>query len=115
MSPIDFSELSVLLASYKDKNFILRGFAEGFRLAFNGFPSTTDEPNASSLKDSPDEAVKKVASEWALHRIAGPFDEMPFTPSKCSPLSLKPKATPGKFRLLHDLSAPHDGCSVNEG
>ena len=54
-------------------------------------------------------------SECALGRLAGPFKVKPFSPFKCSPLSLRPKATPGKFRLLHDLSAPHNSHSVNAG
>ena len=60
-------------------------------------------------------AVAKVNEERALGRLAGPFERPPFEVFKCSPLSLRPKSTPGKWRLLHDLSAPYDDNSVNGG
>ncbi len=37
----------------------------------------------------------------------------PFKTFKCSPLSLQMKSTAGTYRLLHNLSAPYDNCSVN--
>ena len=36
-----------------------------------------------------------------------------FPTSKFSPLSLIPKRTPGKYRLIHNLSFPYDEHSVN--
>ena len=73
LSPLDLSELSRLLTSYKDKDFVLKGFSEGFRLAFRGSSSSTEEPNSSSVKNNLEEALKKVTSECELHRIAGLF------------------------------------------
>ena len=32
---------------------------------------------------------------------------------KCSPLALREKSTPGQYRLLHNLSYPHDNTAVN--
>ena len=52
-------------------------------------------------------------SEVARGRIAGPFKAPPLENFKCSPLALREKTTPGKYRLLHDLSFPHNGESVN--
>ena len=48
-------------------------------------------------------------------RIAGPFKDPPFNNFKISPLSLREKSTPGKYRLLHNLSYPYDQNSVNLG
>ncbi len=31
-----------------------------------------------------------------------------------SPLTLRAKSTPGKFRLIHNLSAPYDSTSIND-
>ena len=52
-------------------------------------------------------------SEVRLGRIAGPFPSPPLPNFICSPLSLKEKSTPGKYRLLHNLSYPYDARSVN--
>ena len=47
-----------------------------------------------------------------LGRIAGPFQQIPFTNFQASPLGLVPKHEIGKFRLIHDLSFPK-GDSIN--
>ena len=57
--------------------------------------------------------MDKVMSEVARGRIAGPFSNPPLQFFKCSPLSLREKSTPGKYRLLHDYSFPYDESSVN--
>ena len=46
-------------------------------------------------------------------RIAGPFSSPPLKNFRCSPLSIINKKEPNKFRLLHNLSYPYDGSSVN--
>ena len=45
----------------------------------------------------------------------GSFIKAPFYPFKCSPLSLRPKATLWEFLLLHDLSHLYDEDAVNGG
>ena len=115
LSPIDSNELGILLRNYHDRNFILGGFREGFRLAFKGPSTSTEGCNALSVRRNPGGALTKVKSEVKLKRIAGPFARKPFSPFKASPLSLRPKSTPGKFRLLHDLSFPHNEEAVNAG
>ena len=114
-SPIDLSELISMLSSYGDKSFIISGFREGFRLGFKGPFSSTQGRNSRSVRLNPEATAIKVAAECNLNRIAGPFEVKPFSPFKCSPLSLRPKQTPGKYRLLHDLSAPYNRDSVNAG
>ncbi|XP_069186395.1 uncharacterized protein [Procambarus clarkii] len=51
--------------------------------------------------------------ELRLGRIAGPFEVPPLPNFKCSPIALREKSTPGKFRLLHNLSFPYSQLSVN--
>ena len=114
-SPIDLSDLIPLLTSYEDKFFVISGFSKGFRLGFKGTFSSTEGSNALSVRLNPEATAVKVAAECNLNRIAGPFVVKPFTPFKCSPLSLRPKLSPGKYRLLHDLSAPYNCDSVNAG
>ena len=45
--------------------------------------------------------------------MAGPFTTPPFSPFQVSPLGVREKKTKGKYRLIHDLSYPYDGTSVN--
>ena len=45
--------------------------------------------------------------------MAGPFEKPPFDVFHISPLGLRPKSTPGKFRVIHDLSFPYNKHSVN--
>ena len=52
-------------------------------------------------------------SEVALGRIAGPFSSSPLENFKSTPLALREKSTPGKFRLLHNLSFPYNEKAVN--
>ena len=115
LSPIDWSKLDNLLRNFHDRHFIVAGFREGFRLAFKGPATSTEGRNALSVRRNPGAALAKVKSEVKLKRIAGPFARKPFSPFKVSPLSLRPKASPGKFRLLHDLSFPHNEEAVNAG
>ncbi|KAM4675807.1 LOW QUALITY PROTEIN: uncharacterized protein O3C94_008412 [Discoglossus pictus] len=46
--------------------------------------------------------------------MAGPFDSIPFSNLRISPLGLVPKKDPDAFRLIHHLSYPK-GNSVNDG
>lgn len=48
-----------------------------------------------------------------MGRIAGPFSEPPFKLFHVSPLNVHEKKTPGKYRLIHDLSHPYDETSIN--
>ena len=57
--------------------------------------------------------LSMLQRECSLGRVAGPFDEPPFSDFLVSPLGVVPKKEPGKFRLIHDLSFPLD-VSVND-
>ena len=46
-------------------------------------------------------------------RILGPYASVPTENMVISPLYVIPKSTPGKFRLIHNLSYPR-GASVND-
>ncbi|XP_069186405.1 uncharacterized protein [Procambarus clarkii] len=54
-----------------------------------------------------------LVKELSLGCIAGPFEVPPFENFKCSPIALREKSTPGKYRLLHNLSYPYTSESVN--
>jgi len=57
---------------------------------------------------------KKIDVELLAGRVRGPFHAPPFDQFQVSPVSLRNKSTPGEYRLLHNLSHPHDGSSVND-
>ena len=70
--------------------------------------------NSKSVIDNPQAIEQLLSEELALGRFRGPFDDPPFARFHTSPLSLKPKKDPGKFRLVIDLSYPYDNTSVNK-
>ena len=87
--------------------------SEGFDLGYEGDSVCTLAKNAKSVLANPEAAREKVESELRQDRLAGPFSSPPFEVYKCTPLSLREKSSPGKFRLLHDLSFPYNEHSVN--
>ncbi|KAM3929144.1 LOW QUALITY PROTEIN: uncharacterized protein RB166_006928 [Leptodactylus fuscus] len=94
---------------------ILRdGFSFGFYIPFNFSPYPTFADNLRSCKANPGALRDKVAKEVSLGRFEGPFDAIPFSNLRVSPLGIIPKKEAGKFRLIHHLSYPR-GSSVNEG
>ncbi len=54
---------------------------------------------------------EEVAKGWKLAK--GPFPFPPFTKLKCSPVSLIPKRDSTQSQLIHNLSHPFSGRSVN--
>ncbi len=66
-----------------------------------------------SALQNPEALHLKILKELSAQRVAGPFDVPPLPNFKASPLALRPK--PGGYRLLHNLSYPYDGTSVNGG
>ena len=114
-TPIRLGPLARLLreVDYPEIDFIREGFSSGFDLGFVGPLAPLSSNNNLSVNSNPEVAYQKVLAEVALGRIAGPFTDIPLPNFKCSPLSLREKSTPGKFRLLHNLSYPYDARAVN--
>ena len=97
------------MRGYSDYNKIIEGIRFGFKLGID---------NALVLKSSKGshgnrELWQCMTKEIELGRIFGPFCEPPLPNLHVSPVQAIPKKTPGKYRLIHNLSAPH-GSSVNE-
>ena len=74
--------------------------------------SPTRSVITSVLADTDKHFIDKINSELAARRVRGPFGSLPDY-VKVSPFYVIPKSTPGKFRLIHNLSSPR-GKSVNE-
>ena len=119
-SPVrpDVLELYLKLTDYDtDKtNYLVSGFYYGFSIGHDGLLNNCIVENDSSISQLKDEALSKVLKEVSLKRIAGPFDAIPdeFKDDfHTSPCKIIPKKDPGSYRLLHNLSFPYDGSSIN--
>jgi hypothetical protein len=56
-----------------------------------------------------------IAKDVASGKKAGPFDHKPFPHMCISPIGAVPKRDSDKVRVIHHLSYPHHGDSVNAG
>ena len=114
-TPIKVPVLRAFLSGYPlvhDAEVLLDGFSNGFTLGFKGPRLPRDSQCLVSASDHTDVVSRKLTSEIALGRIAGPFAERPFPNLQCSPIGVVPKKEPGSFRLIHHLSFPM-GNSIN--
>ena len=81
-------------------------------LHFRGQCESKEYSNHKSALTNPGTVNKKLQKEISLGRIAGPFNNPPFSPFLVSPIGLVPKKEPNSFRLIHDLSFPK-GQGIN--
>ena len=112
-TPVNPLKVRELFHSHPDAQYLSDGFSKGFLLHFDGEESSFTAHNSFSAKANPQVVRNKINQELALNRIAGPFEHPPFPHFKSSPLALREKQQPGKFRLLHNLSYPYDSTAVN--
>lgn len=90
---------------------LLEGFTNGFRLNYKGPRMHCMAPNLISAVQNRTETLKKIQNEISFGRILGPFNCLPISTLRVSPIGLVPKPD-GKWRLITHLSYPHD-CSIN--
>ena len=90
------------------------GFSNGFELGHYGDPCDTKVNHRLLSRLHTFHLRNNLEVEISAGRIIGPFDTPPFNNFQVSPLSIREKKTPGKFRLIHNLSYPYDGTSVND-
>ena len=116
LTPVKVDSLEMHLQGYDSnlKDYLIQGFTWGFRLGCTNEPSATISPNHQSILKFSKIVDEKLDTEKRLGRIAGPFESPPYEHFVCSPLAIIPRSVPGKFRLIHNLSSPHDN-SVNLG
>ena len=114
-TPISLSVLRSWLCRYPNReaaDLLMNGFAQGFKLGFNGPRMGRDSDCPSSAAQRPQVVKENIHKEMSLGRIAATFDSPPFPNLQCSPIGLVPKHEPNSFRLIHHLSFP-SGESVN--
>lgn len=112
-TPVSAQKLSRYLHGYYNQKFLVEGFSNGFFLHFEGPARELESTNSQSALQLPNIVSQKLQQEKLLGRIKGPSQNPPFPNFKSSPLALREKSEPGKYRLLHNLSYPYDENSVN--
>ena len=116
-SPIHVFRLAEALHDHPDHNFVnylLHGFSFGFDMGFRGSLGSSISPNLRSASAHPTEVSTAINKELARGHTSGPFVTPPIQGLHCSPLGAVQKKD-GSYRLILDLSFPHDGTSVNDG
>ncbi|XP_053395182.1 uncharacterized protein LOC123542500 isoform X1 [Mercenaria mercenaria] len=116
VTPINSDKLRYWLQGYDLKltEYLVNGFKQGFKIPFTGTHHNTFPGNLKSATENLEVLKLKIAVEIDAGRVAGPFNEPPFSNFMISPLGLVPKQEPGEFRVIHHLSFP-EGQSVNAG
>lgn len=115
-TPVNADKLYYYLAGYdaKERHFLCQGFTFGFRIPFQGPCVSRVSRNHVSATRNPLIVKQKIAEELLAGRVRGPFRTPPCEPFICSPLAIVPKHELGSYRLIHDLSFPHN-ASINSG
>ncbi len=65
------------------------------------------------VKDREAELQAVTQGKVAKGHKLGPFASLPFEQFKCSPISFVPKRDSTKVQLIHNLSHPFHGNSIN--
>ncbi len=118
-SPVNGSALEQLLIGYpnpKVADMLIEGFSNGFSLKCDNPPVMTFTPkNLKSIQLNPLAAAEKIKKEVNLGRFSGPWKTSPIPDLIITPIGLVEKKVKGTFRLIHHLSWPRHGHSVNSG
>ena len=84
----------------------------GFDIEYQGPHLDLPAPNLTSASQHPSAIDNYLHSECKQGRMAGPFNEPPFSPFHCSGMGVVPKQD-GSWRVITHLSAP-EGGSIND-
>ena len=122
LTPLDYRAWDVWLSYSYGGEFpalghaILDGIQHGVPLDFIG-DRTTSRSGRNHNIDAPLTAkvAAVIAADVAKLKKAGPFDERPYPIFSASPIGAVAKKDSDKVRVIHDLSHPFGGDSVNAG
>ena len=116
-TPVNPNRLNEFLQGYPDKEriYLIDGFTNGFKIHQDRqITQTVVTPNHPSIKEHTQIAQTMIQEELQAGRLLGPYTTPPFPTYISSPIGVIPKKEPGKFRIIHDLSAPKGtNLSVN--
>ena len=117
-TPLVWQAWDSCLAHHPDQAFrryIVEGIRYGFRVGFNYSRTCTSvSRNLVSAREQPQVIRDYLATECATVWVIGPLPPQTIPQLHISSFGVIPKKTPGKWRLIVDLSAP-EGRSVNDG
>ena len=118
VTPLKWEAWTTALAEHPDKDFqhyICQGIRSGFRLGFDyGKKCEPVRANMKSALSHPEPLSDYLTGECLAERVVGPLPQSAIRPLQVSRLGVIPKSTPGKWRVILDLSSP-EGKSVNDG
>ena len=100
-TPVDLSAFEKELQEYPDRQTaeeLKNGFKNVFHINFEGPRKLVISKNLPSANKAPDIVRQKITKELEAGRVAGPFQTVPFTDFRVSPLGLVPKKQPGEYR-----------------
>ncbi len=115
VTPVLIDKLLPFLQGYDNDivQYLHRGFTEGFHTGFVGENMLMIAPESHTVHKYPGAMEGLLAKSIAAGIVDGPFTDPPHEFFRCSPVSVRPKKTPGKFRRIQDLSWPYDERSIN--
>ena len=107
------------LAAHPDREFaqyVCTGIRHGFRIGFDYHRARLIpvHRNMKSAMEHGEVVERYLGEEREAQRVLGPFKRSLFPEVHVSPFGVIPKADPGKWRLILDLSSPR-GNSINDG
>ncbi len=117
ITPIKVSELKRVSIGYPKResaDMLITGFSTGFSLRCTAPPQPYIEPkNLKSIRLNPEVAAAKIEKEVRLGRFGGPWPDPPLKDLIVTPVGLVEKKKKGEYRMIHHLSYPKDGISIN--
>ena len=103
-TPLNVESWKIRLVGFTEYTDIIQGISSGFKLGVQN-REVLQSSEGSHGSNNLWEVIKK---EVNLNRLLGPFTSPPLEDFQISPVQAIPKNTPGKFRFIHNLSAPHN-------
>jgi len=93
---------------------MLEGLMRGVCIDFTGNRNVSRKCDNLRITKVDEEKVNAVIeADCIANKKAGPFDQQPFKHFSCSPIGAVPKRELGKIRVIHHLSFPRGGDSIN--
>ena len=119
ITPLRWRQWAQALAQHPDRQFVsyvVEGIRSGFRVGSN-YAQVQYSPakrNMPSAEEHANIVTDYLKAEVTQGRVCGPFVPASWPQVQISRFGVIPKSTPGKWRLILDLSSP-EGRSVNDG
>lgn len=111
-APININNLQKELAHHPDRGFVdslIQGLRHGFDTGLQTLPlDSLICRNLRSATSQPKIVTELINAELSKGYIIGPFSNPPFDIYRINPIGMVQKKYSKKYRLIVDLSAPHN-------